>query len=126
LDKAVVSLGYLSDERMAQAYSACNVTLGIGSGEGFGYPLAESLACGTPVLHGNYGGGAEIIPEEMRIEPIAYRSEGLYSSRRPVFDPQDWADRAEQYSDQRTRLDAQYAWSNLWPRWEAWFQKGIL
>ncbi len=125
LDKAVVSLGYLSDERMAQAYSACDVTLGIGSGEGFGYPLAESLACGTPVLHGNYGGGAEVIPEAMRIEPIAYRSEGLYSSRRPVFDPQDWADRVEQYSDQRTGLNPQYAWSNLWPRWRAWIERGM-
>jgi glycosyltransferase involved in cell wall biosynthesis len=124
LDKTLISLGYLSDDNMAQAYSACNVTLGIGS-EGFGYPLAESLACGTPVIHGNYAGGAEVVPCEMRVDPIAYHAEGLYSCVRPVFKAQDWADRALQFSDQTAHLDPQYDWNNLWSRWQAWLQKGI-
>ena len=124
LDKTLISLGYLSDDNMAQAYSACNVTLGPGS-EGWGLPLAESLACGTPVIHGNYAGGAEIVPREMHVEPIAYRTEGLYACVRPVFKAQDWADRALQFSGQRACLDPQYDWNNLWPRWQAWLQKGI-
>ena len=125
VEKAVISLNLLSDEKMAQAYSACDVTLGIGLGEGFGYPLAESLACGTPVVHGDYGGGAEIVPPEMRIAPIAFRAEGLYSSVRPVFDPHQWVKCVLQLAGQRASLPPQYAWSNLWPRWEEWFRKGI-
>ena len=125
LGQAMISLGYLPDEQMAEAYSACDVTLGIGAGEGWGYPLAESLACGTPVIHGNYAGGAEIVSAAMRVEPIAYRSEGLYSSKRPVFDAQAWATRALEFAGQRVVLDPQYAWQNLWPRWQSWFRKGL-
>ena len=124
LNKAMISTGYLPDDAMAMAYSACDVTLGIGS-EGFGYPLAESQACGTPVVTGNYAGGAEIVPEEMRVSPVAYRYEGLYSNKRPVFSAQDWADLTVQILDKRVSLDPQYEWKNLWPRWEAWFRKGI-
>ena len=125
LGNAAISLGYLPDDQMAEAYSACDVTLGIGLGEGWGFPLAESLACGTPVIHGNYGGGAEFVPASMKVEPVSYRSEGLYSCVRPVFRAQDWAERVLQIAGQRTSLDPQYAWSNLWPRWEAWFRKGL-
>src|SRR5262249_37444826 len=32
---------HYTDEQMAWAYSACDVTLGIGNGEGFGYPIFE-------------------------------------------------------------------------------------
>ena len=125
LGNAAISLGYLPDDQMAEAYSACDVTLGIGLGEGWGYPLAESLACGTPVIHGNYGGGAEFVPDWMKVEPIAYRSEGLYACVRPVFRAHDWAERVLQVAGQRVGLDPRYAWSNLWPRWEAWLRKGL-
>jgi len=125
LDKTMISLGYLSDDSMAQAYSACDVTLGVGAGEGMGYPLLESLACGTPVIHGNYAGGAEVVPYEMRVEPIAYHAEGLYACARPVFKASDWVDRALQFAGQRAHLDPQYDWNNLWPRWQTWLQKGI-
>jgi glycosyltransferase involved in cell wall biosynthesis len=123
LDRTVISVGFLSDDDMAKAYSACNLTFGIGA-EGFGYPLAESLACGTPVIHGNYAGGAELVPEEMRVEPLAFRKEGLYCSVRPVYDPAAWAACAERFLSRRASLDPQYAWQNLWPRWEAWFREG--
>jgi len=125
VDRALISLGYLSDEKMAEAYSACDATLGIGAGEGWGFPLAESLACGTPVIHGNYAGGRDIVPPEMRVEPVAYRMEGLYSSVRPVFQAQDWATRVLQFIGKRATLDPQFAWSNLWPRWQKWLLDGM-
>ena len=124
LDTAMISLGFLPDEAMAEAYSACDLTLGIGP-EGWGFPLAESQACGTPVITGSYAGGSDIVPKEMQVEPIAFRYEGLYSSKRPVFDPADWADRALRFLDERVTLDPQYAWANLWPRWEEWFREGL-
>lgn len=124
VDKALVSLGNLRDEEMAQAYSACDLTLGIGRGEGWGYPLAESLACGTPVLHGDYAGGAEIVPASLRIAPLGFHAEGLYGDARPVFRAEDWAARALEVAGQRAALDPQFAWDNLWPRWEAWFRAG--
>jgi len=62
LDKTVISLGVLSDDEMAQAYSACDLTLGVGA-EGWGFPLAEAQACGTPVVTGSYAGGAELVQD---------------------------------------------------------------
>jgi hypothetical protein len=51
----------LSDYGMALRYSACDVTVNISGGEGFGYPVAESLACGVPVMTGEYGAQAELL-----------------------------------------------------------------
>lgn len=129
LDRAIVSLGFLPDEAMAEAYSACDLTLGIGP-EGWGLPLAESQACGTPVVTGAYAGGSDIVPKEMQVAPVAFRYEGLYSSKRPVFLAEDWARRAVQVLDNRgdigsVGLDPQYDWNNLWPRWEEWLRQGF-
>ena len=122
---AVVTTIALTDEQMAYCYSACDVTLAIGLGEGFGYAAAESLACGTPVVAPNYGGG-EFVPEEMLVEPMAYRLEGSYNCVRPVFTAQKWAQKALAVSAKRTQLPGHLDWNVLWPRWEDWFRKGIL
>jgi glycosyltransferase involved in cell wall biosynthesis len=125
IDRTLISLGHLTNDQMAQAYSACDLTLGIGAGEGFGYPLAESMFCGTPVIHGNYAGGIDFLPPELLINPIALHLEGSYACKRPVFDPKDWADRMEQFWGQRVEQPNELDWNNVWPRFEAWFREGL-
>src|SRR5207244_869527 len=56
-----VALGQLPDEELSWWYSACDLTVLPSLGEGFGYPIVESLACGVPCVHVNYGGGAELV-----------------------------------------------------------------
>ena len=124
---AVGSTGRLSDEQMTWAYSACDVTLGIGLGEGFGFPIAESMACGVPCIHVNYGGGAEFMPKELLLDPVAFRPDGAFCSMRPVLSPTQWAAAMQ---DRTTRsyaakLPPQLNWTALWPRFEGWFRKGI-
>jgi glycosyltransferase involved in cell wall biosynthesis len=122
LDKTIISLGQISDSKMATAYSACDLTVGPGS-EGFGYPAAESLACSTPVITGSYAGAADFVPINMQVSPIAFRYEGSYASKRPVYNPADWAAKAEEWIGKRTQLDSRYDWNNLWPKWEKWFRE---
>ena len=125
MDRTSISFGYLSDDQMAQAYTACDLTLGIGAGEGFGYPIAESLFCGTPVVHGRYGGAADYVPDEMLVDPRMFRLEGLYACKRPVFEPDDWVDKMEYLLGKRESGPSQLDWKNVWPRFEAWFRKGL-
>jgi glycosyltransferase involved in cell wall biosynthesis len=123
--RVLLSTRNLSDEDMAWCYSACNVTLGIGSGEGWGFPLAESLACGVPVIHGKYAGGAEYVPKPLLVEPKGYRGDGLYGILRPVFKASDWAYRAMEADNQLVALPEYIDWNNAWPLWKQWLREGI-
>ncbi len=113
----------MQENEMAEWYCQCDVTLAIGAGEGFGYPIAESLACGVPCIHGDYAGGPSLIPPRMRIQPIAWRYDGL--DKRPVFDVWHWATRAEEFSKTNWTLSSEFDWNNLWPRWKQWLLKGV-
>ena len=115
----------LTDDEMCWAYSACDVTWGIGSGEGYGYPLAESLACGVPVIHGDYAGGAEFVPEFCLVQPKILRGEGFYCIQRPVFDPHQWAVRTLAVHGLPVELPEYIDWKNAWPKWEQWLRGGV-
>lgn len=124
LDRSVISLNHIPDERMAEAYSACDLTLSPGLGEGYGYPAMESLFCGAPCIHGNYGGSPQWMGNsDLLVEPIAYRYEGSYCSKRPVFSAQDWADKAEYLIGKRCNHNGEIDWKRLWPRWEAYLRE---
>ena len=129
-DRAVVTGFPLTDEQMSWCYSAMDLTLGIGTGEGFGYPIFESLACGTPCIHGNDGGAAEHLrhlPAEMLVEPIACRLEGPYCCQRNVYNPLDWAKRISELPKKNgaSLLPSYLDWNENWKRWEQWFRKGV-
>ena len=44
-ESVIVTIHEPNDEQMAWAYSACDVVIANGLGEGFGFVAAESLAC---------------------------------------------------------------------------------
>lgn len=132
--RAIYNTGIVSDEVMAKLYSACDLTLGIGP-EGFGFPIFESLACGTPVIAGNLGGHAEHMDPDSLMEPVGYRIESNYNCVRPVFDPKKWAWKIKKaltrtdtvpnrFTLQKTLLPPRLDWKNLWSaEWEPWFRK---
>lgn len=131
IPQTIVNSNPISDAMMARIYSLCDLTLGIGAGEGFGYPIFESLACGTPVLTGNYGGHAEWMKNghtHSLVNPHAYRMEGLYNCDRPVYEPKTWS----YYMSKMIRgvktgkslLPTELDWNNLWPTmWQKWFDQ---
>lgn len=133
----ILTLPPVHDDYLRGLYSQCLVTIAPGLGEGFGYPIVESLACGAPVIHGDYAGGAELIPmTSWKPEPRAWRYEGAYCLKRPVFDAQDleglvqWA---VEWATEEPALVQAYCrgsvahldWKELWPRWRSWFQEGL-
>ena len=136
LSRHLVVTTNLTDAQLACVYSWCAVTIAPGLGEGFGYPLVESLACGTPVVHGSYGGGTELIPCPQWVFPErARRVEGAYAIARPVYQAEDvanaaWA--AIHWRQQEPGVVRAYcrasvehlSWDRLWPAWEAWMRQG--
>jgi glycosyltransferase involved in cell wall biosynthesis len=128
-DRVVLTNTDLSDEQMAEAYCACNVILGIGLGEGWGMTHSDALACGVPVICGNYAGSTEFVPAALRVIPRGFYADDFYGHRRPVFYADEWADyvqvavRTWDYS--RSGLDEKFTWDGCWPAWAAWLEAGI-
>lgn len=138
LERSVVFTfnGEYNSEQLSHLYSACDVTMLPSLGEGFGYPIVESLACGVPVVHGNYAGGVELVPErDWLVDSTADRLDGMWNCVRPVWDPRKWAEKVEwvlnQYGDGTYRdycVDSvsHLDWKNLWPSsWKKWFLEGL-
>jgi glycosyltransferase involved in cell wall biosynthesis len=59
--RPVESISAASDDLLWGAYRAARFTVFPSLNEGFGLPLAESLACGTPAVTSNYGSMREIV-----------------------------------------------------------------
>lgn len=136
--RVTVSTGHLTDRQLALLYQRCSVTIAPGLGEGFGYPIVESLAAGTPVVHGDGGGGRELVPQVAWRFPVReIRLEGIYGLKRPVFRPDDVANAIERVWRWREAVGAETAraycqgavahldWAALWPRWRAWVRAGL-
>lgn len=128
--------GAYNSEQLSYCYSACDLTILPSLGEGFGYPLVESLACGVPVIHVNYAGGAEFVPErDWLIDMETSRLEGPWNCVRPVLDPRQWAAKIEHvlanygngtHRDYCVNSISHLHWKQLWPSvWSRWFMDGL-
>lgn len=139
LGKSVtVSTTNYDDREMAALYQACSVTIAPGLGEGFGYPIVESLANGVPVVGGDCAGGRELIPKvEWRFPVREVRTEGIYALRRPVFRAEDVANAIERVWAWQAEVGETVAraycrgavahldWGALWGRWRSWIRQGL-
>ncbi len=132
-DHVILDDGEYNDDYLAKCYQACDLTILPSTGEGFGYPIVESLACGVPVIHCDYAGGAELIQEpEWKIAPDGWRLETMSNCVRPTFDTGAWIDAAEGVISSPPRPDDCVAmvkhlnWGSLWKVWQRWLLKGIV
>lgn len=125
-----------TDEGLATRYSACDCTLLPSAGEGFSYPTAESLACGTACVVTDYAAGQELVQQDCRVRPVAYRVDTAHNVRRAVISghafaqavmgqverkKEDWGFVSEGHADSVSHLD----WSKLRHLWTRWFREGL-
>lgn len=126
-----------SDRQLACMYQACAITLLPSLGEGFGYPIVESLASGVPCVHTDWAGGRDLVPlTAWRVPVRTTRVEGVYALQRPVTLAQDWCNAARRALEWRQAEGvageaylrgsvAHLDWRALWGRWQAWFRRGL-
>jgi len=124
--------GGLTDASLAWLYDQCAVTVAPGLGEGWGYPIAESLARGVPVIGVSYAGGPEVGDmDEVRWDDS--RVEGAYLLKRPVMDPEELGKYLKNIIGQETeeskaeliRSVSRLAWPTLTPAWHTWISQGL-
>lgn len=48
--RKIIFLSYLEDDELATLYTGAETSLFVSSYEGFGFPILEAMACGTPVI----------------------------------------------------------------------------
>ena len=93
-------LGFLGDDDLADLYSAATVTCYPSLYEGFGLPVIEAMACGSPVVASNRGAIPEVAGDAaiLTAPTPAALAEGL----RAALDPAT-ADRLRQLGPERAR-----------------------
>jgi glycosyltransferase involved in cell wall biosynthesis len=105
LPEAVSLLGYVDKTELPGLYAGASAFLYPGIYEGFGLPIIEAMACGTPVVTSLTGaapeiaGGAAVLVDPFDVESIA---DGLEQATRP-----EEADRLRALGHQRRR---QFEW----------------
>ena len=126
----------LSDEQLAQRYSACDCTILPSAGEGFGYPIAESMACGTACIATDYAAGQELVEDGCKVPPMAYRIDTQHNVRRAVLSGYGFASRAKEQIE-RKKEDGEWRgqeivrriehldWLKLAHPWKRWLLAGI-
>ncbi|MCC6933507.1 MAG: glycosyltransferase family 4 protein [Deltaproteobacteria bacterium] len=68
VEESVKLVGYVPDEQLYAYYQAADVFIFPSLYEGFGLPVLEAMACGTPVLAGNNSSLPEVMgPESLRL-----------------------------------------------------------
>jgi glycosyltransferase involved in cell wall biosynthesis len=82
LRQYVTALDFVPDPELAELYRRARATLVLSRSEGFAFPVLESMACGTPVIHSGQGALAEVagdaairvdIHDEERVAEEMYR-----------------------------------------------------
>lgn len=63
IEDKITKTGFISDSELVEIYNRAKVTVLPSYYEGFGLPVLESMACGTPVVCSNKGSLAEIASE---------------------------------------------------------------
>ncbi len=126
----------LTDEQLALRYSACDATMVPSDGEGFGYPIAESMACGTPCVVTDYAAGQELVDEACKVRPVTYRVDTIHNVRRACVNGHAFA--AAMYGQIERKRDDEIGtrermvervghlgWDRLRSTWERWFRDGL-
>lgn len=122
--RVMISTGQLTDDDLAWVYSACDATIGLAP-EGMGYCIMEAIACGVPTIVGDYAACGEYVEPQFKVSPVAFRHEGFFNSRRPVYLASEFAYAVRESLGEVPTLPENFYWDKLWPIWENWLRAGL-
>lgn len=89
--EGALNVGSVTDKELVDYYSSATAFVSPSYREWYGYPLAEAISCGTPVLAFNAGGASELIQNGVNgwlvydIKEMAERAKDLLHNRGTKF-----------------------------------------
>lgn len=114
--RAVASFSAITDELLFSAYRLARFTVFPSLNEGFGLPVAESLAVGTPVLTAQYGSMAEIASQGGAVTVDSRDDHDIARGMRELLTDDDLVARLRAEASARDNSSwAEYA-ATLWDR----------
>jgi glycosyltransferase involved in cell wall biosynthesis len=109
LEQDVFELGYVPDSDLISLYGAARLSFSPSLYEGFGLPVLESMACGTPVIAGSNSSIPEVVGDTFELFPdndldswVRGVINLLSDERRLELIGKDCIERAKEFSWERT------------------------
>lgn len=109
--------GWISEEDMPYLYSAADVYLHPSEYEGFGLPVLESMACGTPVVARDVasipeiiGDTADLVPHDASVQTFADRIIKQMQRNQPLS---DLVDRSREFSWKKTAVETKEVYESV-------------
>lgn len=118
--------GMFKADDMARIYNAADVLLNPSMGEGFGVPIVEAQACGTPVITGDWTAMSEVtktgyrIPQEQasRYQMVGYGGDMFLPRSEAILDALEqattWAYDPQVVSESVSEYEAAAVWRDHW------------
>lgn len=135
IDKSVFftkmpGFGYgVETSKLNEIYNLFDIHTLTTTGEGFGIPILESMACGIPNALPDYTTSRELIEGRGELARIATLITGTYFVERGMVDKDDIVEKwqklkdnpglREEYSKKCIEFARQYDWDSLIPLWES-------
>ena len=113
LEKDVIFLGYVSDEEKEQLYSFAFALLFVSEYEGFGIPILEGAAYGTPVITSNTSSMNEIA-EGYCLTVNPYKKEAIGNEILKLNN----AELRKKVIERQNKLLLKYTWDNSYKQFE--------
>lgn len=74
LHAKIIKLGFVESEDLPVIYTLAHATIAVSFAEGFGFPILESMACGTPCVSSNNSSLKEIAGPSVLVNPMEIQS----------------------------------------------------
>jgi glycosyltransferase involved in cell wall biosynthesis len=113
-ERPITELGRVSNTELTAQLRSADLVAFVSLHEGYGLPVAEALACGTPVLTANFGSQLEIARDGGCVTVDPRNDDALTEALRSLLSrPEELERLRAEIADRSTRTWAQYA-DELW------------